>query len=177
MFLIDEVQTGLGATGKLWAHEHFNLPHSPDLMTFAKKMQIGGYYYREELQTAPYRIFNTWLGDPTRILFLEATLEAMNRDKLIDLNRETGVYILSGLKQLCNQYPHLIANARGLGTFCAYDCVSTAMRDELVNKMKNKGIQCGPSGDFSFRLRPSLTFTPKHADIFLDRLDQCLKTF
>jgi 4-aminobutyrate aminotransferase/(S)-3-amino-2-methylpropionate transaminase len=45
-FLIDEVQTGLCATGKFWAFEHFNLPTSPDILTFAKKMQIGGYYYK-----------------------------------------------------------------------------------------------------------------------------------
>lgn len=90
MFLIDEVQTGLGATGKLWAHEHFNLPESPDLMTFAKKMQIGGYFYKKEFNTHPYRIFNTWLGDPTRVLFLEATLETIKRDKLVELNKETG---------------------------------------------------------------------------------------
>jgi 4-aminobutyrate aminotransferase / (S)-3-amino-2-methylpropionate transaminase len=42
MLLIDEVQTGLGATGRLWAHEHFNMSAPPDIMTFAKKMQIGG---------------------------------------------------------------------------------------------------------------------------------------
>ena len=90
MFLIDEVQTGLGATGKLWAHEYFNLPHSPDLMTFAKKMQIGGFFYGSQLQTTPYRIFNTWLGDPTRVLFLEATLNVIRRDNLIELNRKTG---------------------------------------------------------------------------------------
>ena len=43
---MDEVQTGLGATGKIWAHEHFDLPYPPDIMTYAKKMQIGGYFYK-----------------------------------------------------------------------------------------------------------------------------------
>jgi 4-aminobutyrate aminotransferase/(S)-3-amino-2-methylpropionate transaminase len=90
--VMDEVQTGLGATGKLWAHEHFNLDESPDIVSFAKKMQTGGYYYRKELNPdMPYRILNTWLGDPIRILFLEATLEAIRRDKLIELNKETGM--------------------------------------------------------------------------------------
>ena len=94
MFLIDEVQTGLGATGKLWAHEHFDLAESPDLVTFAKKMQTGGYYFRKDLNPQqPFRILNTWLGDPIRILFLEATLEAIKRDNLIRLNKETGKFI------------------------------------------------------------------------------------
>lgn len=92
LLLIDEVQTGLGATGKLWAHEHFNLDDSPDIMTFSKKMQVGGYYYKEQLHTQPYRIFNTWLGDPIRILYLEAIINAVRRDNLVELNKETGIY-------------------------------------------------------------------------------------
>jgi len=48
--LIDEVQTGLGATGKFWAYEHFNLPESPDVVTFSKKFQTGGYFAKAEFQ-------------------------------------------------------------------------------------------------------------------------------
>lgn len=139
MLLIDEVQTGLGATGKLWAHEHFNLPESPDLMTFAKKMQIGGYFYSDQFKTQPYRIFNTWLGDPARVLFLEETLNVIKRDKLVELNQKTGDYLLSNLKSLCKTYPKLIANARGLGTFCAFDGSSAKVRDDLITKLKNMG--------------------------------------
>lgn len=90
MYLIDEVQTGLAATGKIWAHEYFNLPTPPDVMTFAKKMQIGGFYFRDDLNTHPYRIFNTWLGDPIRLVFLEAVINAIKRDNLVELNKNTG---------------------------------------------------------------------------------------
>ncbi len=138
-FLIDEVQTGLGATGKMWAHEHFNLDESPDIMTFSKKMQIGGYYYKEKLFTQPYRIFNTWLGDPIRLLYLEAILNVVKRDNLIDLNRETGEYLLDNLKKVCKQNPELVMNARGLGTFAAFDVVNGETRDKLIDKMKNLG--------------------------------------
>ncbi len=48
--MIDEVQTGLGATGKFWAHEHFNLPEPPDVVTFSKKFQTGGYFAKAEFQ-------------------------------------------------------------------------------------------------------------------------------
>ncbi|CAF0914597.1 unnamed protein product [Brachionus calyciflorus] len=177
MLLIDEVQTGLGATGKLWAHEHFNLPESPDLMTFAKKMQIGGYFYSDKFKTQPYRIFNTWLGDPARILFLEETLNVIKRDNLIQLNKEVGDYLLANLRNLCKTYPGLIANARGLGTFCAFDGATAKIRDDLILKLKNMGIQCGASGDVAFRIRPSLIFTKNHTDIFVDRLDKALKSF
>ena len=141
MFLIDEVQTGLGATGRLWAHEHFNLPSSPNMVSFAKKMHTGGYFYKKELSPdLPYRILNTWLGDPVRILFLEATLEAIRRDKLIELNKETGDYMLSQLKRLCKQYPGLILNARGLGTFTAIDGITAAIRDNIILNLRNLGI-------------------------------------
>jgi 4-aminobutyrate aminotransferase/(S)-3-amino-2-methylpropionate transaminase len=89
--LIDEVQTGCGATGKFWAFEHFNLLESPDIVSFAKKMQIGGYFYKDFLRPAQaYRIFNTWLGEPSRVLMLEGILDVINKDKLIELNRSTG---------------------------------------------------------------------------------------
>ena len=45
--MLDEVQTGCGATGKMWAHEHFNLDEPPDLVSFSKKMLTGGFYFRE----------------------------------------------------------------------------------------------------------------------------------
>lgn len=47
-YLIDEVQTGGGPTGKMWCHEHFDLETSPDIVTFSKKMQTGGYYLKSE---------------------------------------------------------------------------------------------------------------------------------
>lgn len=48
--LIDEVQTGGGPTGKMWCHEHFGLDSAPEIVTFSKKMQIGGYYHLPELK-------------------------------------------------------------------------------------------------------------------------------
>ena len=49
---MDEVQTGCGPTGKFWAHEHFNLPDSPDIVTFSKKMLTGGFYNKEMYRSA-----------------------------------------------------------------------------------------------------------------------------
>lgn len=178
IFIMDEVQTGLCATGRLWAHEHFDLPSSPDIMTFAKKMQTGGYFYKSELRAdVPYRIFNTWLGDPVRILYLESIIETIKRDNLQSLNVTVGNYMLEILKGFCIDYPHLIKNARGLGTYSAFDGVDVSIRDQIVSKLKNKGVLIGASGEQTVRIRPSLIFTQKHADIFLDRLDSVLKSF
>ena len=53
----------------MWAHEHFDLPESPDIVTFSKKMLTGGIYHRKDLRPKqPYRIFNTWVGDPSKFV-------------------------------------------------------------------------------------------------------------
>lgn len=177
IFIMDEVQTGLGATGKLWCHEYFNLPTSPDIVTFAKKMQTGGYFYKDQLRVdAAYRIYNTWLGDPVRILYLEAILETIRKENLIEMNKAVGEYMLNGLKEACKDFPDLINSARGLGTFQAVDGTDSGVRDKIIMKLKNEGVLTGGSGSKTLRLRPSLTFTRKHADLFMDRFNTVLKS-
>lgn len=74
-FIVDEVQTGVWSTGRMWAHEAWELEHPPDIVTFSKKCQIAGFYYRSLYQpNTGYRIFNTWMGDATRLLQFEAIL-------------------------------------------------------------------------------------------------------
>lgn len=85
--------------------------------------------------------------------------------------------MLTGLKGLCKEYPHLINSARGLGTFNAFDGVDAGVRDQIVGKLKNIGVLTGGSGDKTLRVRPSLIFTKKHCDIFMDKLDTVLKSF
>lgn len=60
--IVDEVQTGCGATGKFWAHEYWQLDNPPDIVTFAKKMQVSGFFLKGEFRPAQaYRIYNTWM--------------------------------------------------------------------------------------------------------------------
>ena len=75
-FIVDEVQTGGGSTGKFWAHEHWGLEDPPDIVTFAKKLQIGGYFSKPEKRPKEaYRIFNTWMGDPAKMLMLKVNVK------------------------------------------------------------------------------------------------------
>lgn len=139
--LIDEVQTGGGPTGKLWAHEHFNLDSSPDIVTFSKKMQLGGYYHSESFQPPQaYRVFNTWMGDPGKLLLLESILNVVKRDSLLDNVARVGDKLMNGLKQAQNDYPALLNSARGRGTFLAINCASGELRDDIVNRLKAKGL-------------------------------------
>jgi len=75
-FIVDEVQTGVGSTGKFWAHEHWALEEPPDIVTFAKKAQIAGFFTKKDLRLREgFRIFNTWMGDPAKVTILKAVLE------------------------------------------------------------------------------------------------------
>jgi 4-aminobutyrate aminotransferase/(S)-3-amino-2-methylpropionate transaminase len=174
--IMDEVQTGGGPTGRFWCHEHFNLPEPADFVTFSKKMLTGGYYSLPEFRPQQaYRIFNTWMGEPSKVLLLEKVVEVIKRDKLLENVQASGKRLLEGLKDFGQRYPQHVSNTRGVGTFCAFDCTTPAKRDEIVVKLKVEGVQSGGCGDLSIRLRPSLVFQPHHADIFLDRLEKVLQ--
>ncbi|XP_046448564.1 4-aminobutyrate aminotransferase, mitochondrial-like [Daphnia pulex] len=174
--IIDEVQTGGGATGKYWCHEHFNLPDPADFVTFSKKMLTGGFYSLPEFRPQQgLKIFNTWMGDPSKVLLLEKVVEVVKRDNLLNLAQESGKRLMDGLKDLSKRYPqHIKNNVRGIGTFCAFDLSSPQKRDETFVKLQHHGVQSGPCGEQTLRLRPSLVFQPHHADIFLDILETVL---
>lgn len=160
----------------MWCHEHFNLTQPPDIVTFSKKMQIGGYFHRPEFKPQQaYRVFNTWMGDPGKILILEQILNVIKRDALLENVNKTGKCLYSGLRLIEKEYSHILNSTRGRGTFLAINCTSTKIRDDILQKLKNKGVQAGGCGDFTIRLRPALIFQEKHANMFLDRFRQVMK--
>lgn len=87
LLIVDEVQTGVGATGRFWAHEHWQLPPDapPDLVTFSKKAQTAGYYFADPglRPSHPYRQFNTWMGDPSKALLFGAIVAEIRRLDLV----------------------------------------------------------------------------------------------
>ncbi|XP_037935935.1 4-aminobutyrate aminotransferase, mitochondrial [Teleopsis dalmanni] len=174
--LIDEVQTGGGATGKMWCHEHFDLEQSPDVVTFSKKMQLGGFFHNQSFQPKEsYRIFNTWMGDPGKVLLLQEILNVIKEEDLLKQVNISGNILKKGLIDLENEYSHLLNSTRGRGTFLAVNCSSPKARDELINKLKENGLQAGGCGDLAIRFRPALTFKEHHAQIVLDRFRKSLK--
>jgi 4-aminobutyrate aminotransferase / (S)-3-amino-2-methylpropionate transaminase len=177
LFIVDEVQTGVGATGKFWAHEHWNLSEPPDMVTFSKKAQTAGYYYANPAlrPNKPYRLFNTWLGDPARAILFRAIINEIERLNLVSNTAMVGDYLYSSLEQLAKQYPDQIQNLRGKGngTFIAFD---NPKRDEFLVKAKKHGINIGVSGASAVRLRPMLIFQKHHADILLDTIKKIISS-
>jgi len=175
-FIVDEVQTGGGPTGRMWAHEEWDLPEAPDIMTFSKKMLQGGYYYREELRVKEaLRVFNTWMGDPSKLVMLEAVTNVIKRDNLLENVRRSGEKLLQGLKALEGEFGDRVHSPRGKGTFCAIDARDAKLRDKIVADMHLKGVHIGGCGVQTIRFRPPLIFQLPHVDILLDRLRQVVK--
>jgi len=179
LMIVDEVQTGVGATGKFWAHDHWGLSaaDAPDMVTFSKKAQAAGYYFgNPELRpNKPYRQFNTWMGDPTKAILFRGIIDEITRLNLVENTREVGDYLYGGLERLAQQYPDEIQNLRGKGqgTFIAWD---SPRRDEVLAKAKGEGVNMGGSGARAVRLRPMLIFQKHHADILLGAVENLIKS-
>jgi 4-aminobutyrate aminotransferase/(S)-3-amino-2-methylpropionate transaminase len=138
--LVDEVQTGCGTTGKMWCHENYNLDGPPDIVTFSKKMLTGGFYLAKEYRPPQgYRVFNTWMGDPGKMLLLEAVLQTIKKDNLLENVRSTGKYVLDGIEALQAKYPQVLNSARGLGFIIAVNCYTGQRRDKFVHNLRLKG--------------------------------------
>jgi 4-aminobutyrate aminotransferase/(S)-3-amino-2-methylpropionate transaminase len=182
----DEVQTGVGATGRFWAHEYWSegleksgastgaeaAEIAPDMVTFAKKMQASGFFFKPEfLPPQAYRIFSTWSGDPLRALQASVIIDTVAADRLVERVRHVGEYLLEALRGL--QQP-LLERIRGRGTFIAFDLPNPTIRDRVLQDMRNCGVLVGGSGTKTIRLRPALIFGTHHADILLETLSNVI---
>jgi 4-aminobutyrate aminotransferase/(S)-3-amino-2-methylpropionate transaminase len=164
-FIVDEVQTGLGATGTFWAHSQWHLDEPPDVVTWSKKFQLGGLHLRPEfMPTEAFRLFNTFLGDPLRAAQAEVILEVVERDDLVGHTRRTGERLLAALEALIERYPAIYSQARAAGTFAAIDARDTATRDRLLHLARQSGLEAGGSGERSIRFRPALVFGARHVE-------------
>ena len=175
VFVADEVQTGAGATGRLWAHEAWGC--RPDIVTWSKKFQLGGLHLAEHLAPEqPLRLFGTFLGDPLRAAQFDVIYEVMRRDRLIEHTSAVGGLLLSGLSDLVQRHEGLLSQARASGTFAAVDLPDPAQRDRAIAELKRAGVEAGGSGTSAIRFRPSLVFSSRHVGELLDALDRAMLT-
>ncbi|EHK41949.1 uncharacterized protein TrAtP1_011608 [Trichoderma atroviride] len=173
--IVDEVQTGFGATGKFWGHEHWNLTSPPDIVTFSKKANTAGYFFGNP-QLVPdkaYRQFNTWIGDPARVVMAKAVVEEILSKDLCNQTARVGAALYKEMERLAEKYPQLVQNLRGKdrGTYIAFDTKDSAA---LVKKMKTLGVNIGTCGVRTVRLRPMLVFEEAHIPYLIESLDKAL---
>ncbi|VDN88549.1 unnamed protein product [Brugia pahangi] len=102
---------------------------------------VAGYFYASHLQMKePYRIYNTWLGDPTKVILLEKALKVIERDNLLEQMRKVGATMQSELRKIESVNNSMVQNVRGLGTFCAFDMPDGVVRDKFLEIAGNNGI-------------------------------------
>lgn len=179
LLIYDEVQTGVGMTGKFWAHEHFV---KPDILAFGKKAQVCGILASkrvDEVETNCFhvssRINSTWGGNLVDMVRFGRILNVIEEESLVDNAAKVGNYLQTRLEALADQYEYF-SNPRGKGLFCAIDLPNGHSRDAVIKECVNNGLMilaCGPN---TVRFRPPLTISKDQIDEGLDILEKAYKT-
>ncbi len=177
LFVVDEVQSGVGITGKWWAHQHFDV--KPDILAFGKKMQVCGIMagpkledIRDHVFRVPNRIDSTWGGNLTDMVRATRYLEIIEEDKLVDNAAKMGKIFLKGLVELQDKFPDLISNSRGKGLMCAFDLPSPALREEFYDRAYNNKLLILRTGSSGIRFRPALIVEETHINEALSILEK-----
>jgi 4-aminobutyrate aminotransferase-like enzyme len=172
--VFDEVQTGWGMTGRMWAHERFDLPCPPDLVTWAKKAQNGVLFVSEALATffQEEKKFNTtWEGDSAGMVRLLALLDKLDLEQV----RQTGDRARSGLEGLARDYREVVKNVRGAGVMLGFDVQRADWCDALIDRAFRRGLVLLPAGERSVRFYPRYDTEPSAIDEALSILRLALE--
>jgi len=179
-FVLDEVQTGVGITGKMWAHEHFGL--EPDAVAFGKKMQVCGCMVGPRVDEEPENVFkvssrisSTWGGGLTDMVRCGRFLEIIDEDGLVDNARVVGDRLLAGLRALERELGGLLTAPRGRGLMSAFDLPTPEQRSKALDMMLANGLLLLGCGTRSVRFRPALNLTAAEADTALEMVRRSLK--
>ena len=194
LLIYDEVQTGIGITGKMWAHQHFTpdlcecdikieTAPIPDIISFGKKTQVCGILAGDRLDQVENhafkkssRINSTFGGNLVDMVRFKLILEVIEKDNLIDNASKMGFYLLQKIDHLSKEFPGFIINPRGRGLFCAFDLPSTIERDNLWNNMMKNNLLILPCGTESIRFRPHLTVNKDEIDTAFSIIEKSVKS-
>ncbi|MCZ6777279.1 MAG: L-lysine 6-transaminase [Ignavibacteria bacterium] len=179
MLIMDEVQTGIGMTGKMWAYQHFV---EPDMIAFGKKTQVCGFLSSKRIEevkdnvfVVPSRLNSTWGGNLIDMVRAQRYLEIIEEEKLVENASVMGEHLLAAVTNLVEEFPALISNPRGRGLFAAFDVNRIEDRTPIRNMCLQKGLILLPSGERSIRFRPPLNVSRDEINEGLDIIRRTLK--
>ncbi|RNL54480.1 L-lysine 6-transaminase [Pedobacter jejuensis] len=180
-FLIyDEVQTGVGLTGKFWCHQHFSEKARPDIVAFGKKMQVCGIlvgHKVDEVETnvfkIPSRINSTWGGNLVDMVRSTQILQIIEEDNLCDNATKVGNYLQEHLKSFASKFDKM-SNVRGRGLLCSFDFPNKEMRNAFIAKGLEHNVMFLGCGSQTIRFRPALCIEQKHIDEGLTVMEKIL---
>ncbi len=183
LLIYDEVQSGVGLTGKFWAHEHFGAKARPDILAFGKKMQVCGILAGtkvDEIETNVFkvssRINSTWGGNLVDMVRSSKIMEIMREDNLMDNAANVGEYLQDRLLDISHKN-NKISNVRGKGLMTAFDFPNKDMRDRFVTKGMEENVMFLGCGNQTIRFRPALTMEKQHVDMGLEILEKIISKF
>jgi len=175
LLIFDEVQSGMGISGKNWCCTHFDV--LPDLLAFGKKAQVCGIMagprldeVKDNVFRLPSRINSTWGGNFCDYVRSTHFLRIIEKEKLVDNARDQGAYFLAALQKFATKHPVLGA-VRGRGLLLAFDLPNREMRDRFWNGAYELGLLVLRCGDHSIRLRPVLDMQGNVIDEALKIID------
>jgi L-lysine 6-transaminase len=179
LLIFDEVQTGMGLTGNWWAHQQ--LDAVPDIICFAKKLQVGGIMVSTRVDEVdsvfkvPSRISSTWGGALVDMVRATRILETIQEDALLSNATQRGVELQAGLAALADRFPKLVRNVRGRGLMCALDLPTPEERTSTIKLALAEKLLLLPCGQHSVRFRPFLNVQSEHIAEMLVRLGRSLE--
>jgi 4-aminobutyrate aminotransferase len=185
LLICDEVQSGMGRTGKMWAAEHFDLV--PDIFAVAKGiasgLPLGATVARADLMTwVPGAHASTFGGNPVSCAAALVTI-ALLEESLVENAARMGAYMMERLRTWPARFPN-VGDVRGLGLMLGIELVrdqqtkekASELRDRVVGLAFERGLLVLGAGDNTIRLCPPLVITRDQCDYALDTLEECLKT-
>ncbi|MAV64581.1 MAG: L-lysine 6-transaminase [Candidatus Marinimicrobia bacterium] len=193
LLIYDEVQTGIGITGKMWAHQHFtpNLCRCdttikkapiPDIISFGKKTQVCGMLagnrvleVEKNVFSESSRINSTFGGSLVDMVRFRIILETIKKESLLDNASSKGNYLMEKMRFLESSFPGFVSNSRGSGLFCAFDLPSSTERDRVISQAYKNKLLILSSGDYTVRFRPHLTVTKQELDYAIDMIHKSIK--
>src|SRR5438552_2535422 len=176
LLIFDEVQCGMGVTGRTWCCQHFGVV--PDLLAFGKKAQVCGVMAGTRLDEVkdnafrlPSRLNSTWGGNFTDMVRSTHFMRIIEEQHLVENAGKVGAYFLDQLRALQSEFD-FIKSARGRGMFLAFDLPDAKTREEMWKGLFDLGVLTLRSGEQSIRFRPALDMTAEVVDEAVDLMRQ-----
>ncbi len=182
LFILDEVQTGVGITGSAWAYQQFGL--APDIVAFGKKTQVCGIMAGRRVDEVHDNVFrvngrinSTWGGNLVDMVRSRRMLEVIRNRGLIEQAGKQGNYLLTELTTLAGRHPQLVSNPRGRGLLCALTLPDSQIRDRVLRRaFADENLLLLGCGERDIRFRPSLMVSEDELSEATTRLDRVLAT-